>query len=95
MVPSSARAVTELGDTTLPEQAQYGQRKVAERGLLDQVPIYNRDTTKDEFPPMYDMAFAFEVVHHILDKDTLFVHLSRHIREGGHICFAYFIYRHH
>ena len=79
------------GYTISPEQAQYGQRKVAERGLSGQVTIYNRDSTKDEFPHVYDMAFAFEVVHHILDKDTLFAHLSRHIREGGHICFADFI----
>ena len=79
------------GYTISGAQAQYGQRKAAERGVADRVTIHHRDSTKDEFPHTYDMAFAFEVVHHILDKDALFAHLSRHIREGGHICFADFI----
>lgn len=81
------------GYTLSVEQMKVGQKKARRLGLEDRVRIYNCDSTKDEFPDMYDLAFGFEVAHHVPDKRALFGHISRHLNERGQVCMADFISR--
>ena len=82
-----------IGYTLSVEQMKVGQKKAKRLGLEDRVRIYNRDSTKDEFPDTYDLAFGFEVAHHVPDKPALFGHISRHLNERGQVCMADFMSR--
>lgn len=81
------------GYTLSGEQLEVGQKKVARLGLQDRVRLFQRDSTRDEFPDQYDLVFGFEVAHHIRDKHALFAHISRHLHEGGQVCLADFVSR--
>jgi acyl transferase domain-containing protein/NAD(P)-dependent dehydrogenase (short-subunit alcohol dehydrogenase family)/SAM-dependent methyltransferase/acyl carrier protein len=81
------------GYTLSVEQMKVGQKKAKRLGLEDRVRIYQRDSTKDEFPDTYDLAFGFEVAHHVPDKRALFGHISRHLNERGQVCMADFMSR--
>ena len=81
------------GYTLSTEQMKVGQKKAKRLGLEDRVRIYKRDSTKDEFPGTYDLAFGFEVAHHVPDKPALFGHISRHLNERGQVCMADFMSR--
>jgi acyl transferase domain-containing protein/trans-aconitate methyltransferase/acyl carrier protein len=79
------------GYTISAEQAQIGAQRVREAGLEDRVRVYNRDSAAEPFPGDYDLAFGFEVAHHIHDKQGLFANLSSHLKEGGQLILADFI----
>jgi acyl transferase domain-containing protein/NAD(P)-dependent dehydrogenase (short-subunit alcohol dehydrogenase family)/SAM-dependent methyltransferase/acyl carrier protein len=81
------------GYTLSTEQMKVGQKKAKRLGIGDRVHIYKSDSTKDEFPDTYDLAFGFEVAHHVPDKQALFGHISRHLNERGQVCMADFISR--
>jgi myxalamid-type polyketide synthase MxaE and MxaD len=81
------------GYTLSAEQMKVGQKKAKRLGLEARIRIYQRDSTKDEFPDTYDLAFGFEVAHHVPDKRALFDHISRHLDERGQLCMADFISR--
>ncbi len=85
--------VEATGYTLSPEQAKVGRKKVERLGLAERVRIYTRDSSRDEFPETYDLAFGFEVAHHVPDKGALFAHLARHLREGGRLALADFVSR--
>ena len=72
---------------------KVGQKKAKRLGVEDRVHVYKRDSTKDEFPDTYDLAFGFEVAHHVPDKPALFGHISRHLNERGQVCMADFVSR--
>ncbi len=79
------------GYTISSEQAKFGSTRVRESQLQERVKIYNRDSAKDEFPNHYDLAFGFEVAHHILDKQALFTNIGNHLNQQGYLVLADFI----
>jgi acyl transferase domain-containing protein/cyclopropane fatty-acyl-phospholipid synthase-like methyltransferase/aryl carrier-like protein len=81
------------GYTLSVEQMKVGQKKAKRLGLDGRVQIHNCDSTKDEFPHQYDLAFGFEVAHHVPNKPALFSHISRHLNPNGHLVLADFISR--
>jgi len=80
-----------VGYTIAGNQAAIGQHKVNEQGLGGRIQVYNRDSAGQEFPGQFDLAFGFEVAHHIQDKDALFSNVDRHLRDGGQLVLADFI----
>ncbi|WP_049974261.1 MupA/Atu3671 family FMN-dependent luciferase-like monooxygenase [Azospirillum sp. B4] len=72
-----------VGYTISPEQAAEARRHVAAAGLADRVQIHCRDSAAEAFPGMFQLAFGFEVGHHISDKDGLFGNLAAHLDVGA------------
>ncbi|MBV8707816.1 MAG: methyltransferase, partial [Acidobacteriaceae bacterium] len=72
-----------VGYTITPKQAELGRQRVAAAGLSDRVQIFNRDSTRDEFPGEFDAALGFEVLFHIQDKSAVLGNLTRHLVPGG------------
>jgi myxalamid-type polyketide synthase MxaE and MxaD len=93
MVAQRNPHVQGTGYTLSVEQMKVGQKKAARLGLADRVQIFNRDSSKDEFPEVYELAFGFEVAHHVPNKGALFAHLSRHLAEKGKLVLADFVSR--
>jgi malonyl CoA-acyl carrier protein transacylase len=79
------------GYTISSEQASIGGRKGEARGIADRVHIHHRDSSRDAFPGGLDLAFGFEVAHHIKDKPALFANLGKHLNDGGLLVLADFI----
>ncbi|NEO74074.1 SDR family NAD(P)-dependent oxidoreductase, partial [Moorena sp. SIO3H5] len=79
------------GYTISAEKAKFATNKVNGYQLHDRVKIFNRDSSKDEFPDNYNLVFGFEVAHHIKNKDDLFSNISRHLEEEGLLVLADFI----
>jgi acyl transferase domain-containing protein/NAD(P)-dependent dehydrogenase (short-subunit alcohol dehydrogenase family)/acyl carrier protein len=79
------------GYTISSEQARIGSRKANARGLSGRVHIQHRDSARDEFPDGLDLAFGFEVAHHIEDKPALFGNIGGHLKENGLLVLADFI----
>lgn len=73
------------------KQTETGISRVDALQLRDRIRIYNRDSAADEFPGTYDMAFGFEVAHHIKNKNALFANLNRHLADQGSVLLADFI----
>ncbi len=80
-----------VGYTISSGQARIGTEKAASNGLSRQVDIHNRDSALDPFPDGLDLAFGFEVAHHIKDKSALFRNISKHLHDGGLLVLADFI----
>ncbi len=79
------------GYTISSDQARIGSRKAIERGVAERVHIYHRDSARDRFPEGLDLAFGFEVAHHIKDKPALFANLQSQLKENGLLVLADFI----
>ncbi|MDB9520157.1 type I polyketide synthase [Roseofilum reptotaenium CS-1145] len=79
------------GYTISSEQAKFATQQVKGYGLEKQIKVFNRDSSKDEFPNHYDLVFGFEVAHHIKEKSNLFSNISRHMCENGWLVLADFI----
>ncbi|NEQ68438.1 MAG: acyltransferase domain-containing protein, partial [Symploca sp. SIO2D2] len=79
------------GYTISSGQAKFAANQVKDYQLQEQIQIFNRDSSKDEFPDNYNLAFGFEVAHHIKDKSLLFSNISRHLQEEGLLVMADFI----
>lgn len=79
------------GFTISSEQARIGSANAVARGLSDRLHIQHRDSAVDPFPEELDLAFGFEVAHHIKDKPALFRNLSAHLKDGGYLVLADFI----
>ena len=72
-------------------QLDVGIKKMLARKLEDRITLARRDSSKDEFPGMFDLAIGFEVAHHIKDKPRLFSNLGRHLNDGALLTLADFI----
>ena len=72
-----------VGYTISPEQAAAARQRVAAAGLSEQIEIHCRDSAADPFPGRFQLAFGFEVGHHIADKDGLFANLAAHLDDGA------------
>ncbi|NEO80922.1 MAG: SDR family NAD(P)-dependent oxidoreductase [Moorea sp. SIO4G3] len=79
------------GYTISSGQAKFAINKVNSYQLEKQIQIFNRDSSKDEFPDTYNLVFGFEVAHHIKNKSLLFSNISRHLQEEGLLVMADFI----
>ncbi|NEQ82909.1 MAG: acyltransferase domain-containing protein, partial [Moorea sp. SIO2I5] len=79
------------GYTISREQAKFATNQVNGYQLQEQIQIFNRDSSKDEFPDNYNLIFGFEVAHHIKNKSLLFSNISRHLEEEGLLVMADFI----
>ncbi|NEO38501.1 MAG: SDR family NAD(P)-dependent oxidoreductase [Moorea sp. SIOASIH] len=79
------------GYTISSEQAKFATDQVSTYQLQDRIQVFNRDSSKDEFPDSYDLIFGFEVAHHIENKNDLFWNISNHLREEGLLVLADFI----
>ncbi|NEQ65701.1 MAG: SDR family NAD(P)-dependent oxidoreductase, partial [Symploca sp. SIO2D2] len=79
------------GYTISSDQAKFATNQVTDYQLQDQIQIFNRDSSKDEFPDNYNLVFGFEVAHHIKNKSLLFSNISRHLQEDGLLVMADFI----
>jgi acyl transferase domain-containing protein/acyl carrier protein/ubiquinone/menaquinone biosynthesis C-methylase UbiE len=73
------------------QQIHRATRRAREKGLQQRLTFFHRDSAKDEFPGEYDLAFGFEVVHHIKDKLRLFSNIGRHLKTNGFVVMADFI----
>ncbi|MGE0418219.1 MAG: MupA/Atu3671 family FMN-dependent luciferase-like monooxygenase, partial [Acetobacteraceae bacterium] len=80
--------LTGIGYTISARQAAIAQERVTAAGLSDRIGIHHRDSARDPFPGPFDLAFGFEVAHHIADKDALFTNLTDHLAEGGWLVLA-------
>ncbi|MBO3459427.1 type I polyketide synthase, partial [Aetokthonos hydrillicola] len=79
------------GYTISSEQAKFATNQVKAYQLQEQIQIFNRDSSKEEFPDNYNLIFGFEVAHHIKNKSLLFSNISRHLQEEGLLVMADFI----
>ena len=79
------------GYTISSEQAKFATNQVNAYRLQEQIQVFNRDSSKDEFPDNYNLVFGFEVAHHIKNKSLLFSNISRHLQEEGLLVMADFI----
>ena len=75
--------VTGVGYTITPEQAQIGKARIQKAGLEGRLQVFHRDSTKDPFPGLFDVALAFEVLFHIEDKAGAIANVARHLAPGG------------
>ncbi len=80
--------LTGTGYTITPEQAELGRARIEKAGLSDRLQVFNRDSTKEEFPGLFDAALAFEVLFHIENKAAVLANVSRHLVPGGTLLVA-------
>lgn len=79
------------GYTISREQAKLATNQVSAYQFQERIQIFNRDSSKDEFPDSYNLVFGFEVAHHIKNKNNLFSNISRHLQQEGLLVLADFI----
>ncbi|WP_342374538.1 acyltransferase domain-containing protein [Myxococcus stipitatus] len=86
-----ARAHSHLelhGCNISPDQIEAGRQRIRALGLDGRISLHYQDSSRDPFPATYDLAIAFQVIHHIRNKADLFANLSRSLREGGFLVMA-------
>jgi acyl transferase domain-containing protein/SAM-dependent methyltransferase/acyl carrier protein len=64
-------------------QVEKGNQRVKENGLQERIRLFNRDSSRDEFPDQYELIQAFQVIHHIEDKRAVLANIQRHLANGG------------
>ena len=72
-----------VGYTISPDQAAAARQRVKAAGLAGRIQIHCRDSAVDAFPGRFQLAFGFEVGHHIRDKDGLFANLAAHLDDDA------------
>ncbi len=76
------------GYTLSENQMRLAGRAAANAGVSDRVRFFCRNSARDEFPQMYDVAIGFEVTFHVEDKTALFSNIARHLKPGGTLLLA-------
>ncbi|WP_338865511.1 type I polyketide synthase [Myxococcus stipitatus] len=71
-----------------PDQIEAGRQRIRALGLDGRISLHYQDSSRDPFPATYDLAIAFQVIHHIRNKADLFANISRSLREGGFMVMA-------
>ncbi|AGT08111.1 beta-ketoacyl synthase N-terminal-like domain-containing protein [Paracoccus aminophilus] len=64
-------------------QVDVVAKEIAARNLGRRVRVFHRDSAKDPFPDQYQLAFAYQVVHHVEDKAALLANVADHLDDGG------------
>ncbi len=77
-----------VGYTISPRQAGIAAARIARAGLAGRVEVFERDSARDPFPGVFDLAIGFEVAHHVADKEGLFSNIAGHLREEGWLVLA-------
>lgn len=71
------------GFTITKAQAELGNQRIAQKNLGARAKIFNKDSSKDAFPDLYDIIVGIEVSFHIRNKHGLFQNISSSLNEGG------------
>ncbi|MBG9944736.1 beta-ketoacyl synthase N-terminal-like domain-containing protein [Brevibacillus formosus] len=71
------------GFTITKAQAELGNQRIAQKHLGARAKIFNKDSSKDAFPDLYDIIVGIEVSFHIRNKHGLFQNISSSLNEGG------------
>jgi acyl transferase domain-containing protein/acyl carrier protein/cyclopropane fatty-acyl-phospholipid synthase-like methyltransferase len=79
------------GYTITAEQAQAGNRRIAEQGLQERAVIFHRDSTCEPFPERYDLVLGIEVTCHIEAKQALFYNILAALKEQGQVLLIDFV----
>ncbi len=79
------------GFTITKAQAELGNKRISETNLSARSKIFNKDSSKDSFPDLYDLIIGIEVCCHIDNKPGLFQNISSSLREGGRVLLMDFI----
>ncbi len=79
------------GYTISAEQAGVARRRAAEHNVESRIEFFHRDSAEVEFPSRYQLAFGFEVVHHVKAKARLFSNIERHLEDHGLLVLADFL----
>ncbi len=72
-----------VGYTISPEQAAAARQRVEAAGLAQRIQIQCADSAVEAFPGRFQLAFGFEVGHHIRDKEGLFANLAAHLDDDA------------
>lgn len=70
------------------EQIRYARRRIDALGCGDRVKLFELDSAKDDFTDVYDLAFSFQVIHHMQRKEGVFANLGRFLCNGGYLFLA-------
>jgi myxalamid-type polyketide synthase MxaE and MxaD len=73
------------------KQVEVASRRAREDGLDGRLSFHRCDSSKDAIPAGNDVAFGFEVVHHVRDKKALFRNVTESLKEGGRVLLADFV----
>ncbi|WP_429817957.1 beta-ketoacyl synthase N-terminal-like domain-containing protein [Brevibacillus porteri] len=71
------------GFTITKAQAELGNQRIAQKNLGARAKIFNKDSSKDAFPALYDIIVGIEVSFHIRNKHGLFQNISSSLNEEG------------
>ncbi|MGG4453265.1 beta-ketoacyl synthase N-terminal-like domain-containing protein [Brevibacillus porteri] len=71
------------GFTITKAQAELGNQRIAQKNLGTRAKIFNKDSSKDAFPDLYDIIVGIEVSFHIRNKQGLFQNISSSLNEEG------------
>ncbi|MCM3145749.1 beta-ketoacyl synthase N-terminal-like domain-containing protein [Brevibacillus sp. MER 51] len=71
------------GFTITKAQAELGNQRIAQKNLGARAKIFNKDSSKDAFPDLYDIIVGIEVSFHIRNKQGLFHNISSALNEEG------------
>ncbi|MED1782019.1 beta-ketoacyl synthase N-terminal-like domain-containing protein [Brevibacillus fortis] len=71
------------GFTITKAQAQLGNQRIAQKNMGARAKIFNKDSSKDAFPDLYDIIVGIEVSFHIRNKHGLFQNISSSLNEEG------------
>lgn len=71
------------GFTITKAQAELGNQRIAQKNLGARAKIFNKDSSKDAFPDLYDIIVGIEVSFHIRNKHGLFQNISSSLNEEG------------
>ena len=80
-----------VGFSISAAQIEIGRTKVSTRRLQERVRLECHDSAHTPFPGRFDLAFGFEVTHHIKDKAALLANLGEHLNDRGMLVVADFI----
>ncbi|QDS33254.1 beta-ketoacyl synthase N-terminal-like domain-containing protein [Brevibacillus brevis] len=73
------------GFTITKAQAELGNQRIAQKNLGARAKIFNKDSSKDAFPDLYDIIVGIEVSFHIRNKHGLFQNISSSLNEEGSV----------
>ncbi|WP_429843902.1 beta-ketoacyl synthase N-terminal-like domain-containing protein [Brevibacillus sp. FIR094] len=71
------------GFTITKAQAELGNQRITKKNLGTRAKIFNKDSSKDAFPDLYDIIVGIEVSFHIRNKHGLFQNISSSLNEEG------------
>jgi len=65
------------------EQIDHGRRAIAQAGLYGRIQLHHLDSTKEDFPGLYDVIVSHQAIHPVHDKDIVLRNITEHLRKGA------------